>query len=455
MNAVRSTNPHRPDETVAEIAATSPGTFPSLLELAADAGRGWAATPAPERAALLARAAADLAAESESLAGLISREVGKPITEARGEVVRAERTFAYFAQTALLPEGDVLPAADGRALTFTRRRPRGLVGLITPWNFPLAIPAWKLAPALAYGNAVLLKPSAQAVGTAQALVDILNRHLPPGVLVLAAGPGIGALVAESPAVNAVSFTGSTEVGRQVSAVVGARGGVAQAEMGGQNATVILPDADLDACLPGIVGSAFAFAGQKCTATSRIIVHEDVYERVRDALVDLVGTLVVLDPSDPRCQVGPVIDAASRDSALAAVKESEGRVVTGGTAPDAPGSYLFPTLVEVAGNGDILAREEVFAPVTALLRARSAAHAVALANGTPFGLSASLYTRDLAAALEHTRTLEAGMIRVNAPTTGLDHWAPFGGTKQSSSGPREQGLAAREFYTESSTVSLSS
>ncbi|MFR0357649.1 aldehyde dehydrogenase family protein [Streptomyces sediminimaris] len=454
MTTVRSTNPHDPEETVAEVPATPIDRLADLLELAADAGRAWARTAAPERAVALTRAADGIAAEADRLADLISREVGKPITEARGEVVRAERTFRYFAQTALFPEGDVLPGGEARALTFTQSRPRGVVGLITPWNFPLAIPAWKLAPALAYGNAVVFKPSAQAVGTAEVLADILNRHLPPGVLLQAVGPGTGALVAQSPAIGAVSFTGSTEVGRQVAAVVGARGGVAQAEMGGQNPTVVLADADVEGAIAGIVGSAFAYAGQKCTATSRIIVHEDVYEHTRDALVEAVKALAVLDPSDPKCQVGPVIDEASRDSALAAVAASGGRVLTGGTSPDHPGSYLEPTLVEVAGADDILATDEVFAPVTALLHARSSQHALELANATPYGLSASLYTRDLTAALTRTRDLEAGMVRVNAPTTGLDHWAPFGGTKESSFGPREQGLAARQFYTESTTVAVS-
>ncbi|MEU3982820.1 aldehyde dehydrogenase family protein [Streptomyces sp. NPDC026672] len=451
MTTVRSVNPHDPGETVAEVAATPAEQFPALLELTADAGRAWARTPGPDRAVALTRVADDIAAGSSGLADLISREVGKPITEARGEVVRAERTFRYFAQTALLPEGDVLPAGDHRALSYTRSRPRGVVGLITPWNFPLAIPAWKLAPALAYGNAVVLKPSAQAVGTAEALTEILARHLPPGLVMFAVGPGTGAMVSHSPAISAVSFTGSTAVGREVAATVSARGAIAQAEMGGQNPTVILADADVEKSVDGIVGSAFAFAGQKCTATSRIIVHEDVYDRTRDALVEAIGTLVVLDPSDPKCQVGPVIDHASRDSALAAVAASGGRVLTGGTKPDVAGSYLEPTLVEVTDSGDILATDEVFAPVTALLRARSVEEAVELANATPYGLSASLYTRDLTAALACTGRLEAGMVRVNAPTTGLDHWAPFGGTKESSFGPREQGLAARQFYTESTTV----
>ncbi|MGW0738027.1 aldehyde dehydrogenase family protein [Streptomyces sp. NPDC002851] len=455
MSTVRSTNPHDPEETVAEVPATPTDQLPALIELATHAGRDWAHTAAPNRATALTRIADDIAAEAERLASLISREVGKPITEARGEVLRAERTFRYFAQTTLLPEGDVLPGADARSLTFTRSRPRGVVGVITPWNFPLVIPTWKLAPALAYGNAVVFKPSAQAVGTGEALAEIINRHLLPGVLVFAAGPGTGALVAHSRAISAVSFTGSTEVGREVAATVSARGGIAQAEMGGQNPTVILADADVEGAVAGIVGSAFAFAGQKCTATSRIIVHGDVYERTRDALVETVKNLVLIDPSDPKCQVGPVIDVGSRDGALAAVEASGGRLLTGGNKPDAAGSYLEPTLVEVPGSDDVLATDEVFAPVTALLRARSAAHAIELANATPYGLSASLYTRDLAAALIHTRDLEAGMIRVNAPTTGLDHWAPFGGTKESSFGPREQGLAAREFYTESTTVAVSS
>ncbi len=453
MNTVRSTNPHDPSETVSEVPATDVERFPALLDRAAAAGRDWARTAAPERAVALTRVADEIAAGAGELADLISREVGKPITEARGEVIRAERTFRYFGQTALLPEGDLLPGADARALTFSRSRPRGVVGLITPWNFPLAIPSWKLAPALAHGNAVVFKPSAQAVGVGAALTEILGRHLPQGLLTFAVGPGTGALVARSPEISAVSFTGSTEVGRQVAATVSARGGVAQAEMGGQNPTVVLADADIDGAIAGIAGSAFAFAGQKCTATSRFIVHQDVYERTRDALVEAVNAMIVLDPSEPACQVGPVIDDGSRDAALDAVAASGGRVLTGGTKPDAPGSYLRPTLVEVADRDDVLATDEVFAPVAALLRATSDRHALELANATKYGLSASVYTADLGAALAYAQDLEAGMVRVNAPTTGLDHWAPFGGSKESSFGPREQGLAARRFYTESTTVTL--
>jgi acyl-CoA reductase-like NAD-dependent aldehyde dehydrogenase len=453
VDTVRSINPHAPGDLVAEIPATPVAEFERLTDSAAKAGAAWAALTAVERGVALTKVAEDLATELDTVAHLASREVGKPIAEARAEVVRTERIFRYFAQAVLFPDGDMLPANNGDGLMFTRRAARGVVGLITPWNFPLAIPAWKLAPALAWGNAVIFKPASQAIGTAAALTEIINRHLPADVLTLVAGPGTGSLVTASRAISAVSFTGSTAVGRQVVATVSARGGVAQAEMGGQNASVVLADANLDSAVAAITGSAFAYAGQKCTATSRIIAEEAVYDEVRDALVERIAKLVVLDPADPACQVGPVIDHASRDAAALAVKASTGRVLSGGVVMDAPGSYLWPTLVEVGDTADILVTDEVFAPVAALQRASSPSHALDLANAGQYGLTAAVYTGDLAAAVDYAARLEVGMVRVNAPTTGLDYWAPFGGTKESSYGPREQGLAARDFYTESRTISL--
>jgi acyl-CoA reductase-like NAD-dependent aldehyde dehydrogenase len=327
-----------------------------------------------------------------------------------------------------------------------------VAALITPWNFPVAIPLWKAAPSLAFGNATILKPASAAAATGLALADILGAFLPPGTfqVVLGGAAAAGALI-DHPGVAAVSFTGSSQVGRQIRRRAAERGCRVQAEMGGQNPSVVLADADLDRAATAIAYAAMGYAGQKCTATSRVIVEEAVYPRFRDRLAATVQALQVLDPADEKTMVGPVIDDGARTSALAAVAGAGGRVVTGGTALDAPGFYLAPTLVELDRPEGPLATEEVFAPVTALIRTGSADEAISIANAVRYGLVAAVFTSDLGRALRLTRRLEAGMIRVNAPTSGVDFQAPFGGTKESSDGPREQGMAARFFYTESRTV----
>ncbi len=380
------------------------------------------------------------------------REVGKPATEARGEVARGVAILRYFAQEALAPDGETLPAAAADQLLFARHIPVGVAALLTPWNFPVAIPLWKAAPSLAYGNATLLKPSSAAAATALLLADILGAVLPPGVfdVVLGGAETAQALIGD-PGVSAVSFTGSSAVGRDVAARAAARGCRVQAEMGGQNPSVVLADADLDRAAAAIAYAAMGYAGQKCTATSRVIVAEPVYEPFRQALTAAVEALGVVDPADEKTMVGPVIDAGSRAAALAAVERSGGRVLTGGRALEAPGYYMAPTLVELDSPAGPLATDEVFAPVAAMIRARSADEAVEIANAVRYGLVASVFTSDLGQALRLTRRLEAGMVRVNAPTSGVDFNAPFGGAKESSYGPREQGKAARAFYTESQTV----
>jgi alpha-ketoglutaric semialdehyde dehydrogenase len=333
-----------------------------------------------------------------------------------------------------------------------RRRPVGVVALLTPWNFPVAIPLWKAAPSLAYGNATILKPSSAAAGTALLLHEIIAPHLPDDVFqVLLGGAGTARPLVEHPDVAAVSFTGSVPVGQDIARRVAARGARMQAEMGGQNPSIVLADADLEKAATTIAYAAMGYAGQKCTATSRIIVEEAVYPDFLDLLETAVTSLQVVDPAAEATLVGPVIDAGARSAALDAVAASGGRVITGGKPMDAPGFYLAPTLVELDGPTGPLASEEVFAPVAAVVSADTAPRAVAIANGVRFGLVAAVFTRDLARALRLSNFLDAGMVRVNAPTSGVDFHAPFGGSKESSYGPREQGLAARDFYTESRTV----
>ncbi len=447
-----SVNPHNPADILGEWQPSGPAEVQAAVGRALPAAAGWRDAPGTARAKALSDAANALEQRSAEVTSLVVREVGKPVSEARGEVARGVAILRYYAQAALLPDGETIPAAAADQLLMARHVPVGIAALLTPWNFPVAIPLWKAAPSLAYGNATILKPSSAAAATGLALAEILGSVLPPDVfqVVLGGATTAGALI-DHPDVAALSFTGSSEVGRQISRRAAERGCRVQAEMGGQNPSVVLDDADLDRAATAIAYAAMGYAGQKCTATSRVIVTDAVYPQFRDRLAAAIEALQVIDPSDDKTIVGPVIDDGARANALAAVAGSGGRVITGGMAPDAAGYYLSPTLVELDRPAGPLATEEVFAPVAALIRAGSADEALAIANGVRYGLVAAVFTSDLGAALRLTRRLDAGMIRVNAPTSGVDFQAPFGGAKESSYGPREQGLAARAFYTESRTV----
>ncbi|HTX81043.1 MAG TPA: aldehyde dehydrogenase family protein [Streptosporangiaceae bacterium] len=447
-----SVNPHDPADVLGEWEPAGRAEAEAAVGRAAAAAARWREVPAAARGKALSDAAAALEQRSEEITSLVVREVGKPVTEARGEVARGVAILRYYAGAALLPDGETIPAAAPDQLLMTRHVPVGVAALITPWNFPVAIPLWKAAPSLAYGNATILKPASAAAATALALRDVLGPFLPQDVfqVVLGGAAAAGALI-DHPDVAAISFTGSSAVGRQISRRAADRGCRVQAEMGGQNPSVVLADADLDRAATAIAYASMGYAGQKCTATSRVIVEGAVYAAFRDRLAAAVDALQVLDPADDKTLVGPVIDDGSRTSALAAVASSGGRVLTGGKPLDAPGYYLAPTLVELDRPAGPLASEEVFAPVAALIRAETADEAVSIANGVRYGLVAAVFTSDLGNSLRLTRRLDAGMIRVNAPTSGVDFQAPFGGAKESSYGPREQGLAARYFYTESRTV----
>jgi len=447
-----SVNPHDPADVLGEWESAGAQEAAGNVGRAVRAAAAWRDTPGPVRTKALSDAAGELERRSAEVTRLVVREVGKPLSEARGEVARGVAILRYFAQAAILPDGETIPAAAADQILLSRHVPVGVAALITPWNFPVAIPLWKAAPSLAYGNATILKPSSAAAATAQVLAEILQAFLPDDVfqVVLGGAEAAGALI-DHPDVAAISFTGSSAVGRHISSRAAARGCRVQAEMGGQNPSIVLADADLDRAATAIAYASMGYAGQKCTATSRVIVEDAVYSQFRDRLTAAIEALPVVDPADEKTLVGPVIDDESRASALVAVAGSGGRVLTGGTRLEAPGFYLAPTLVELDEPVGRLATEEVFAPVAALIRAESADEAIGIANAVRYGLVAAVFTSDLGSALRGTRQLDAGMIRVNAPTSGVDFQAPFGGAKESSYGPREQGMAARDFYTESRTV----
>jgi aldehyde dehydrogenase (NAD+) len=422
------------------------------------AAPGFAALPAQARADALHRVAGRVEAAAAELAELIRREVGKPVLEARAEVGRTAAILRYQAQAALDPDGDTYPSADGRSLLMSRRRPRGVVGMITPWNFPIAIPVWKLAPALAYGNACVWKPSPFSPACAEALLACLAPELPADVVQLVQGRAdAGAALVGHAGVAAVTFTGSVAAGASVARMAVERGAAVQCEMGGQNASIVLPDADVESAAATIAAAAMGYAGQKCTATSRVNCAGSVLAPMREALAAAVAGLRIEDPADEACRVGPLISPEARDAAVAAVArgvEAGGRVVTGGSALDGPGNYLAPTLVDVADPAAELAQEEVFAPVCAIMSAADSDGALELANGVRHGLVTAVFTRDLDRVLDLVNRLDTGLVRINQPTSGVDLHTPFGGEKASGLGPREQGKAAREFYTSLRTVLIS-
>ena len=452
--ALESRSPQRPDDLVVKVEAAGAEAVAGVVERARGAAGRWAAAPALERSAALVVAADALAGAAGEVTGLVVREVGKPVTEAGAEVARGVGILRYYAQQALDPDGETYPGPSPAGLLLARRRPRGVVGLITPWNFPVAIPLWKAAPALAFGNAVVLKPSPESTAVALRLAELLAPALPDGLLqVVPGGAETGTAMLER--VDCISFTGSVAVGRRVAVAATERGITSQAEMGGLNASIVLPDADPRRAAAVVAGAAMGYAGQKCTATSRAIVVGDPAP-FTEALVAAVRDLAVGDPAAASTVIGPVITEPARDKVVAAAEEAAaagGRLLTGGTLGEGGGWFVAPTLVDRLAPDARLAQEEVFGPIAVVLAVADEDEAVRVANGVRYGLVGSVFTGDLDRALGLAARLDTGMIRVNAPTSGVDYLAPFGGEKDSSYGPREQGKAARDLYTSTRTITV--
>ncbi len=453
-------NPSDERDIVSRVPDNTPEEVAAAVTAAADALGPWRALPGPVRAEHLHRWAGVVGSRAEEIAQAIAREVGKPIVEARGEVARAVVILRYYAGEAVREIGEVIPAQLPGALQFTLREPLGVVALITPWNFPIAIPLWKAAPALAFGNTVVMKPSEMASGIATLLAQTaMAAGLPPGVfnIVLGRSATVGGSLLHSDAVRGISFTGSSAVGKMVAAIGAERNVRYQTEMGGKNVMIVDRDGDLDAAASLAASGAMRYAGQKCTATSRVVVIRDVEARFLERLRAQVESLSIGPVDDPTAAVGPLITTQSRASIQRALDEAAPERLFGGTLPDdarfTHGSYFAPLVIRLGGPNDSLAQRELFGPVLGILSAEDLDHAIDLANQTPYGLSAALFTRDLRTALRYVHRIEAGLVRVNGDTTGVDPHAPFGGMKGSSSGSREQGSAAREFYTETKTVQI--
>ena len=450
-------NPARPSEVVGVFPLSSEEDLDAAVAAARAAFPAWSRSPAAARGAVLAKAADAIDGRVEEIALDMTREMGKPLREARVEAARAAAIFRFFASEAWRPKGEIYEQSATGSPVYTLRRPLGVVGLITPWNFPAAIPAWKLAPALAYGNTVIIKLAQEAPLTGIHLAECLDEGgIPAGVLNVIVGPGseVGAPLVRHPDVRAISFTGSVPVGEQVREEGTRLGKRVQLELGGHNPLIVMADAQLERAVEAAYAGAFWSAGQKCTATRRIYVQEPVYDEFRAKLLERIERGKVGDPADPETEVGPIVNEKQLTEILEAVEQGRregGSVAAGGERLDEEAYLMAPTLFEDVDDADMLSREEVFGPVTSLYRFETIDEAIERANGVEFGLSASLFTTDLATTQRFVSELEAGILHVNSQTAGAEVHVPFGGIKASGFGPHEQGRAALEFYTEVITV----
>lgn len=445
---------------LSQVVGIAPRGDSDVVEMAVDAAQvvlpAWSRLGGPARAEILFRAA-DLVRQRESaIARDLTREEGKTLAEATVEVRRAAAIVRYFAGRTFDRIGESYASAFPRTRIQTLREPLGVVAVITPWNFPIAIPAWKIAPAIAYGNAVIFKPASSTPLTAHHLVEaFIDAGLPAGVLnvVYAPGSAFDRLWIKGSGVAAVSFTGSASAGRELAAQAGQSGIKVQLELGGKNGVVVAPDADVGLAADAIVRGAFASAGQKCTSTSRVIAVDDVYESVAAEVHERVARLIPGDPLEPSTTLGPVINVAARDriaGVVQAARDAGARVVYESAAPR-KGAFAPAVVLDQVETSATVARDEIFGPVLALLRAHDVDEAIRIHNDVAYGLSGSIFTGSLAVADRFARTARVGVVHVNGETAGLEPHVPFGGMKASSSWSREQGRAAEEFYTQTKTV----
>ncbi len=451
------TSPMRPPEKVGTFAASTEEDALAAVAAARAAARAWAALPIAKRAAYLVSAAAALEARNEEIAQEMTREMGKPLRESRGEALRAAQILRFAAGEAYRPVGEHFEQAANGCQVSTRRRPVGVVALITPWNFPIAIPAWKLAPALVYGNTIVLKLAYDAPGTGLNLARAFaDAGLPGGVLNVLTGRGatVGAALVRHPEVDAISFTGSVATGHGIRDEATSLGKRVQLELGGQNPVLVLDDADLDRAVEATFAGAYGSAGQKCTATRRIYVQDAVYDSFKERFLARIERSTVGDPANADVEVGPLVNQSQFDEVLAAIEQGRaqgGTVLAGGARADETGYVVAPTLFEGVADDAFLSCSEVFGPVASLYRFTTLDEGLARANDVELGLSAAIFTSSLEAALRFQDEVEAGLIHVNSQTAGADVHVPFGGIKGSGFGPHEQGRAAIEFYTDTVTI----
>jgi len=449
----KNINPSDLSDVIGEYARADRAQADTAIAAARAAFPVWSMSSIQDRANLLDAVGNAILARKDELGRLLSREEGKTLPEGIGEVVRAGQIFKFFGGEALRLAGEKIQSIRPGVDVEITREPLGVIGIITPWNFPIAIPAWKIAPALCYGNCVVFKPAELVPGSAWALSDIIVKAgVPAGVFNLVMGRGsiVGETMINDSRVDAISFTGSVATGRSIAAKAIARMAKLQLEMGGKNPLVVLDDADLSVAVNVAVNGAFLSTGQRCTASSRLIVGENIHDRFVAALSERLATLKVDDALALGTDIGPVVDATQLKQNLdyIGIGQREGAKLHGGELLKRAkqGHYLAPALLTEATNAMRSSREEIFGPVASVIRVKDYAEALAVANDTEFGLSAGIVTTSLKHASHFKRESQAGMIMVNLPTAGVDYHVPFGGRKGSSYGPREQGRYAREFFT---------
>lgn len=447
-------NPSDTSDVIGRYAQASAADAAEAIAAAAKAFESWQFSSIQDRFDALDRIGTELLARREELGRLLSREEGKTLKEGIGEVARAGSVFKFFAGECLRIPGELLASTRPGVTVEVTREPVGVVGMITPWNFPIAIPAWKIAPALCYGNTVVFKPAELVPGSAWALTEIISRAgLPAGVFNLVMGKGsvVGEALVGSPAVNAISFTGSVATGQSIVAKASARGAKVQVEMGGKNPLVVLDDAELELAANVALQGAYFSTGQRCTASSRLIVTQGVHDRFVAALRRKIEAVKVGHALEPTTDIGPVVDdkQLEQDLSYIGIGRDEGATLAcGGRRLErpTPGYYMEPALFTDSAPGMRINQEEIFGPVATVIRVRDFDEALAVANQVPFGLSSGIMTTSLKHAAAFRRRSQAGMVMVNVPTAGVDYHVPFGGRKSSSYGPREQGRYAVDFYT---------
>jgi alpha-ketoglutaric semialdehyde dehydrogenase len=447
-------NPSNMDDIVGEYVRGDADTSREAIAAAGAAFKSWRSATIQSRSDILDRIGTEILARKDELGALLSREEGKTLPEGVGEVTRAGMVFKFFAGEALRCGGESFPSVRPGVDVEVTREPVGVVGIISPWNFPIAIPAWKIAPALAFGNCVVFKPAELAPASTWALTEIISRSgIPDGVFNLVMGPGskVGDAIINSTGINAISFTGSVEVGQEIASKAAVRGVKLQLEMGGKNPLVILDDADLQIAVNCAVQGAYYSTGQRCTASSRLIVTEKIHDSFVQAVLEKLKSLNVDDALKAGTDIGPVVNQTQLEQNLEYLRigQSEGaKLLWGGEllTREHKGHYLSPALFTETNNAMRINREEIFGPIATVIRVKDYEAALEVANDTQFGLSSGIVTTSLKYSSDFKKRIEAGMVMVNLPTAGVDYHVPFGGRKGSSYGPREQGGYAKEFYT---------
>ncbi len=458
------TNPAHPNEVLGRFQKSTAADVDAAIRAAEAAFPAWRAMPAPERGEIILRAALLLEQRAEDLARLMTREMGKILMETRGDVATAVNFGKYVAGEGRRAEGETVPSAQADKICLTIRQPLGVVGIITPWNFPMAIPAWKTFPALMAGNTVVLKPASDTPLLGVKLVEALvDAGLPPGVLNLVTGPGgtLGDALVTDRRVAMISLTGSTEVGKRVAELCGRDLRRCSLELGGKNAILIMEDANLEDAAAGVAWAGFGTTGQRCTATSRVIIHRSRLKEFQERIVAAAEKLRVGDGLEPETQMGPLVNLGRVRAVheYTEIGKQEGaKLLTGGRAysdgPLAEGAFYAPTVFSEVTPGMRIAREEIFGPVISIIPVESYAEAIQVANSTEYGLSCAMYTEDMRTVFRAMRDIEAGLIYFNAPTTGAEPHLPFGGLKASGNGHRELGPGAVDEFSEVKTVFVS-